>query len=54
MECRDIESLLSEIMITIVFNRVCVLEAVATETDSAGCALNNIYINQPPNQDSQE
>ena len=30
-----------------------VLEAVATETNSAGCALHNIYLNQPPIQYSQ-
>ena len=40
-------------MTTIGFNRIGVLEAVATETDYAGCALNHIYIYQPPNQYSQ-
>ena len=54
MESRGIESLYSETMTTIGFNRIGVLEAVATETDSTGCALNHIYINQPPNQYSQE
>ena len=41
-------------MITINLNRVGVLEAVATEFNSTGCVLNNIYINQPPIQYSQE
>ena len=54
MKSRGIESLYSETMTTIGFNRIGVLEAVAAETDSTGCALNNIYLNQPPNEYSQE
>ena len=54
MKSRGIESLYSETMTTIGFNRIGVLEAVATEFNYAGCALNHIYINQPPNQYSQE
>ena len=41
-------------MITINLNRVGVLEAVAAEFDSIGCSLDDIYINQPPIQYSQE
>jgi len=41
-------------MITIVFNRVGVLEAVATEFNSVGCSLNYIYIMQIPYNYSQE
>ena len=54
MESGGIELVISERVITIGFNRIGVLEAVATEFIYAGCALNNIYINQPPNQYSQE
>ena len=41
-------------MITINLNRVGVLEAVAAEFDSIGCSLDDIYINHPPIQYSQE
>ena len=54
MESGGIELEISERVITIGFNRIGVLEAVAAETDSTGCALNNIYLNQPPNEYSQE
>ena len=53
MESGGIELVISERVITIGFNRIGVLEAVATEVDSPGCALINIYINQPPIQYSQ-
>ena len=54
MESGGIEFVISERVITIGFNRIGVLEAVAAETDSAGCALHNIYLNQPPSQYSLE
>ena len=54
MESGGIELVISERVITIGFNRIGVLEAVATEFDYIGCSLDDIYINHNPNQYSQE
>ena len=53
-KCSRIEYSWSQLVITWRLESVGVLEAVAIEFNCAGCALNNIYINQPPIQYSQE